>query len=166
MQLVEKGELKVFNEGQYPKNTKNGYTKRMPRTPLVVIALFFITGGAAHFFVAEFFIMAMPDYLGYHKELVAISGLFEILGAIGILVPQTRLLAGYGLIALIIAVYPANINMALHPKEFTEIAEFLLYIRLTFQILFIWFVWWAITPERLKKSRSTHRKTKESKIRH
>ncbi len=87
--------------------------------------------------------MAIPDYLGYHKELVAISGLFEILGALGILVPQTRLLAGYGLIALIIAVYPANINMALHPKEFTEIAEFLLYIRLTFQILFIWFVWWV-----------------------
>ncbi|MFT5809961.1 MAG: putative membrane protein, partial [Rubritalea sp.] len=79
---------------------------------------------------------------------------FEILGAIGILVPQTRLLAGYGLIALIIAVYPANINMALHPEEFKEISEFLLYIRLTFQILFIWFVWWAITPERLKKKQT------------
>jgi uncharacterized membrane protein len=68
--------------------------------------------------------MAIPDYLGYHKELVAISGLFEILGALGILVPQTRLLAGYGLIALIIAVYPANINMALHPEEFTKVAKF------------------------------------------
>jgi uncharacterized membrane protein len=128
----------------------NWYTKRMPRIPLVAIAFFFITGGVAHFFVADFFIMAMPDYLGYHKELVTISGLFEILGAIGILVPQTRLLAGYGLIALIIAVYPANINMALHPEKFTEISEFFLYIRLAFQVLFIWFVWWAITPERLE----------------
>ncbi len=122
----------------------------MPRTPLLVIALFFIAGGIAHFVVADFFIMAMPDYLGYHKELVIISGVFEILGAIGILVPQTRLLAGYGLLALIVAVYPANVNMALHPEKFKDIPELFLYIRLPFQILFIWFVWWAIAPERKK----------------
>lgn len=122
----------------------------MPRIPLLVVALFFITGGIAHFVVADFFVMAMPDYLGYHKELVIISGVFEILGAIGILVPQTRLLAGYGLIALIIAVYPANINMALHPEKYKDISELFLYIRLPFQFLFIWFVWWAIAPERLK----------------
>ena len=122
----------------------------MPRTPLLVIALFFIAGGIAHFVVADFFIMAMPDYLGYHKELVIISGVFEILGAIGILVPQTRLLAGYGLLALIVAVYPANVNMALHPEKFKDIPELFLYIRLPFQILFNWFVWWAIAPERKK----------------
>jgi uncharacterized membrane protein len=122
----------------------------MPRIPLLVIALFFIIGGIAHFVVADFFIMAMPDYLGYHKELVYISGVFEILGAIGILVPKTRLLAGYGLIALIVAVYPANINMALHPEKYKDISELFLYIRLPFQFLFVWFVWWAITPEREK----------------
>ncbi|MGJ8661988.1 MAG: DoxX family protein [Bacteroidota bacterium] len=92
--------------------------------------------------------MAMPDYLGYHKELVIISGVFEILGAIGILVPKTRLLAGYGLLALIVAVYPANINMALHPDEYSDISALFLYIRLPFQFLIIWFVWWAIAPER------------------
>ena len=92
---------------------------------------------------------------------MAISDLFEILGTGGILVPQTRLLAGYGLIALIIAVYPANINMALHPEIFTEIFEFLLYIRLIPQILFIWFVWWAITPERLGNKQTNHQETKE-----
>ncbi|ARD45507.1 DoxX family protein [Colwellia sp. PAMC 21821] len=122
----------------------------MPRIPLLVIALFFITGGIAHFVVADFFMKAMPDYLGYHKEIVHISGVLEILGAIGILVPQTRLLAGYGLIALIIAVYPANINMALHPEKFQNISELFLYIRLPFQFIFVWFVWWAIAPERLE----------------
>lgn len=122
----------------------------MPRSPLVVIALFFIIGGIAHFVVADFFMMAMPDYIGYHKQIVVISGVFEILGAIGILIPQTRLLAGYGLIALIIAVFPANINMALHPEKYQDLPELLLYIRLPFQFLFIWFVWWAIAPERLK----------------
>ena len=122
----------------------------MPRIPLLIIAVFFIAGGIAHFVVTDSYIAAMPAYLGYHKELIIISGVFEILGAIGILVPQTRLLAGYGLVALIIAVYPANINMALHPEKYTDISELFLYIRLPFQFLFMWFVWWAIAPERKK----------------
>tara|TARA_R110000744_G_scaffold353186_2_gene459486 strand:- start:1575 stop:1961 length:387 start_codon:yes stop_codon:yes gene_type:complete len=124
----------------------------MPCIPLLVIALFFLTGGIAHFVVADFFMMAMPDYLGYHKELVLVSGVLEILGAIGILIPQTRLLAGYGLIALIIAVYPANIHMALHPEKYKNLSELFLYIRLPFQFIFVWFVWWAIAPERLENN--------------
>lgn len=120
----------------------------MPIIPLLIIALFFLSGGIAHFVLTDFFVMAMPDYLGYHKELVLISGVFELLGAIGILVPKTRFLAGCGLIALIIAVYPANINMALHPEQYSGIPALLLYIRLPLQFLFIWFVWWAITPEK------------------
>ena len=122
----------------------------MPRVPLLIIAIFFIIGGISHFFVADFFVMAMPDYLGYHKELVIISGVFDILGGIGILIPQTRLFSGYCLIALIVAVYPANINMALHPEKYKELSELFLYIRLPFQFLFIWFVWRAIAPERLQ----------------
>ena len=127
----------------------------MPRIPLLIISILFITGGISHFVVTDSFVMAMPDYLGYHKELVIISGVFEILGGIGILVPQTRLFAGYGLIALIIAVYPANINMALHPEKYKEFSELFLYIRLPFQFLFVWFVWRAITPERLKNKHAT-----------
>ena len=120
----------------------------MPRIPLIVIATFFTCGGIAHFVVADFFTKAMPSYLSHHFELVIISGVFEILGAVGILVPKTRLLAGYCLIALIIAVYPANIDMALNPEKFPDIPVIFLYIRLPFQFLFIWFVWWAIKPER------------------
>jgi len=123
----------------------------MPRIPLVIIALFFLTGGIAHFALVDFFVMSMPGYLGFHKELVIISGVFELLGAIGILVPRTRLLAGYGLVALIVAVYPANINMALHPERYQQIPQWFLYVRLPFQFAFIWFVWWAITPERLAR---------------
>ena len=85
----------------------------MPRIPLLIISLFFLVGGVVHFVFTDFFVMVMPDYLGYHKELVLISGIFELLGVIGILIPKTRFLAGCGLIALIVAVYPANINMAL-----------------------------------------------------
>ena len=123
----------------------------MPRLPLLIIAAFFMVGGIAHFVAIDFFVAAMPDYLGYHRELVVISGIFEILGAIGILIPRTRLLAGYGLIALIIAVYPANINMALHPENYPDISELSLYTRLPLQFVFIWFVWWAIKPERVER---------------
>lgn len=124
----------------------------MPRVPLLIIALFFLIGGVAHFVFTGFFVMAMPDYLGYHKELVLISGVFELLGAMGILIPKTRFLAGCGLIALIVAVYPANINMALHPERYPDIPEMFLYIRLPLQFLFVWFVWWAIHLGKRKKA--------------
>ncbi|WP_235042129.1 DoxX family protein [Vreelandella profundi] len=122
----------------------------MPRIPLLIIALFFLIGGVAHFVFTDFFVMAMPDYLGYHKELVLISGIFELLGAMGILIPKTRFLAGCGLIALIVAVYPANINMALHAERYPDISEIFLYARLPLQFLFVWFVWWAIHLEKRK----------------
>jgi len=86
----------------------------------------------------------MPSCLGYQKELVLISGAFELLGAIAILFPQTRMLAGYGLIALIVAVFPANINMALHPQDYRTIPDFLLWLRLPLQFFFVWFVWRSI----------------------
>ncbi len=121
----------------------------MIRFPLLIIATFFMAGGIAHFVAMDFFVQAMPAYLGYHVELVIISGIFEILGAIGILIPRTRLLAGYGLLALIVAVYPANINMALHPENHPDIPTLFLYIRLPIQFLFFGFVWWAIKPERV-----------------
>jgi uncharacterized membrane protein len=121
----------------------------MPRIPLLIVALFFIAGGIAHFIAMDFFISIMPSYLSYHKELVIISGVFELLGAIGILLPKTRLLAGYGLMALIVAVYPANIHMALNPELFPDVPLAFLYLRLPMQFVLFGFVWWAIKPERL-----------------
>lgn len=122
----------------------------MPRIPLIIISLFFLIGGVAHFVFADFFVLAIPDYLSYHKELVIISGIFELLGAIGILVPKTRRFAAYGLILLVIAVFPANINMALHPEKYANISALLLYLRLPVQFFFVWYIWWAIAPERLQ----------------
>tara|TARA_R110001583_G_scaffold48059_3_gene150398 strand:+ start:504 stop:692 length:189 start_codon:yes stop_codon:yes gene_type:complete len=53
--------------------------------------------------------------------------------------------------ALIIAVYPANINMAMQPEKYKEISELFLYIRLPLQFILLWFVWWAVKPERRKQ---------------
>ncbi|WP_447528691.1 DoxX family protein [Vreelandella sp. TE19] len=116
----------------------------MPAIPIIIISLFFFLGGVAHFVLTDIFVLAMPDYLGYHRELVLISGVFELLGSIGILVSRTRRLAGWGLIALMVAVFPANVHMALHPEQFPAIPLWLLYLRLPLQALFIGFVWWSI----------------------
>ena len=77
-------------------------------------ALSFITVGVMHFTHEYIFLPMMPEFLPYHLELVWLSGVFEILGGLGILVPQTRRFSAWGLLALLVAVFPANINMALN----------------------------------------------------
>ena len=118
-----------------------------PGIAVGAIALFFLIGGLAHFVFMDAFISVMPSYLGFHKELVIISGVFEILGSVGLLVARTRRLAGWGLIALAVAVFPANVNMALHPEQFAQVPQTLLWLRLPLQFLFIWFIWWATAPK-------------------
>ena len=110
---------------------------------LGVVAAFFAFAGVGHFTNAEFFVAIVPPYLPAPEALVAISGVFEILGAVGVLVPRTRRLAGFGLLALLVAVYPANIHMALHPEQFPDIAPAMLYARLPLQFVFAAVVWWA-----------------------
>lgn len=120
------------------------------RIPLLIISAFFLVGGIAHFLASDFFVAIMPAYLPWHWELVIISGVFEIVGAVALLIPKTRLLAAYGLIALCVAVFPANLNMALNPEQFQDTPLALLYIRLPLQVLIIWFIWWSVKAERLQ----------------
>jgi uncharacterized membrane protein len=114
-----------------------------------LLAALFIFTGSMHFFNAAFFTAIVPDYLPYHEALVAISGLFEILGGLGILLPPFRRLAGYGLIALLIAVFPANINMAVKGVAANGLSLYaiLLLARLPLQFLLIaWVCWCALSP--------------------
>jgi len=115
----------------------------MPTIPVLLISAFFLIGGVSHFTSTEFFTAIMPDYLSHHWHLVIISGVFEILGAIGLLIAKTRKFAAYGLMALCIAVFPANLNMALNSDQFRSIPVYVLYLRLPLQALLIWFIWWA-----------------------
>ena len=110
--------------------------------------LIFVAIGTAHFVRADLFISIMPPYLPLHRELVYVSGAFEILGGLGLLVPRLRRAAGWGLITLLLAVFPANVHMAMNPDDFTEIGVPLwaLYARLPVQFLLMYAIWWAIRP--------------------
>lgn len=126
------------------------FPKRWPkRIALALLAVFFVSIGVKHFTDAEFFVAIMPPYLPWHLELVWLSGLFEILGGLGVLPVATRRLAGYGLLALLVAVFPANLHMAMNPEPFVAdgIPLWALYVRLPFQLVFAAWVGWATRPD-------------------
>jgi uncharacterized membrane protein len=118
------------------------------RIALALLAAFFTSMGVMHFVAPEGMVHAVPPWLPDAALLVAVSGVFEILGGVGVLIPQTRRLAGWGLIALLVAVYPANIHMALHDGPWTaQVPAWALWARLPFQFLFMAWAWWATKPD-------------------
>jgi uncharacterized membrane protein len=99
--------------------------------------------GIDHFRNAAFFDSIIPSWLPAHHALTLISGFFEIAGGIGLVIPRLRHAAALGLAALYIAVFPANINMALHPSPtYGHTAIVLLWLRLPLQFVLIqWAIW-------------------------
>jgi len=116
---------------------------RLRITGLFFLILLFLLAGINHFNNPNFYVSIMPPYLPLHSELSYISGFFEIVGAIGLLFAQTRKAAGYGLLVLLIIIFPANIHMALHPEYFPDYSPLLIYLRLPLQFLFMAWVYWA-----------------------
>jgi uncharacterized membrane protein len=117
------------------------------RVLLFVVAAFFVFAGVSHFTNPDFFVAIVPPYLPAPLVLVWLSGVFETLGGLGVLVAATRRFARWGLLALLAAVYPANLHMAVHPELFPEMSPAALYARLPFQFLFAWCVWWSTRPD-------------------
>ncbi len=116
---------------------------------LILLALFFIVSGINHFINSDIYVAIMPTYLPAHLELVYLSGLFEMLGGIGVVISPIRQWAGYGLIVLLIAVVPANFYMAMNPDKFVDIVSaWVLYARLPLQFLLIWWTFWATRNDR------------------
>ena len=83
---------------------------------LVLIAAIFVLAGLVHFARPAAYVRIMPPWLPAPLALVFISGVLEILGGVGVLLPATRVAAGWGLIALLVAVFPANIQMLLNAQ--------------------------------------------------
>ena len=114
--------------------------KPIDRAQPYIIGVLFIVAGSIHFVNPKIYEAIMPPYLPAHRALVAISGFFEILGGIGSMIPQTRKAAGIGLIALLVAVFPANLYMATDAAKFASFAPaWALWARLPIQLFLI--VW-------------------------
>ena len=110
-----------------------------------LLAFCMVFAGVAHFRTPEPFVKIVPGFLSYALALVYISGFFEIVGGIGLLIPKLKKWAGIGLIALFIAVFPANISMAINhiPWGDTPVATWQLWLRLPLQLVFILWAWWV-----------------------
>ncbi len=107
-----------------------------------------VVAGILHFAATDAYVAIMPDYLPLHRELVYLSGVFQILLGLGLLWHKARQAAGIGLILLFLAVLPANINMAaqdIQPASF-RIPAFLLWARLPFQFVLIYWAWRVSRP--------------------
>lgn len=116
----------------------------------VVTALAMIGVGIMHFLRPEGFVKIVPSYLPAPLMLVYVSGAFEMAGGAGLLVKRTQRAAAWGLVALYVAVFPANINMAIHHiqmDELTPLPVWVMWARLPFQALFIAVAWWLAQPD-------------------
>jgi uncharacterized membrane protein len=108
----------------------------------------FIFAGANHFINPPFYLKMMPPILPAHLFLVYLSGVFEIIFGVMLLIPRFQRLAAWCLIALLIAVFPANIYMAMNPQLFPEFSVNALYIRLLIQVVLIaWAYWFTVNKQ-------------------
>lgn len=112
----------------------------------ILISLIFIITGILHFKLTEKFILIVPPIIPYAKEVVYISGVLEIFGGIGILIPKLKRPAAFGLILFLILVFPANIYMALYNIQPGGVLNnpILQWLRLPLQIVFIWWIYWCV----------------------
>jgi uncharacterized membrane protein len=116
-----------------------------------ILAAFFIVSGMNHFRVPDVYIAMIPPWLPWPSGLNAVAGACEILGGIGVLIASLRCAAGWGLIALLVAVFPANLHVALlgHMPGFGY-SPLALWLRLPFQaVLIAWVAWVSIWDEKL-----------------
>ena len=110
---------------------------------LIILALSFTLAGAYHFISPASYLPLMPNYLPWHLELIYLSGAAEMLGGIGICFPKSRRLAGWWLIALLVAVFPANLHMLMNhePLGGMNVPEWILWARLPLQVVLIGWVY-------------------------
>ncbi len=105
-----------------------------------VFAALFVVAGVSHLTSPDLFVRIMPPYVPYHGAMVLVSGVIEIALGVLLVIPRTSRLAAWGLIALLVAVFPANVHMYLHAREFS-LPPLLLLLRLPIQGLLIFWAW-------------------------
>lgn len=119
-----------------------------------LLTLFMVGAGLNHFLDPGPYIAMTPEFLPAPRALVYISGVAEILGGLGLIWARTRPFAAWGIIALLFAVFPANINMAVNdlPLGSRDLPTWALWARLPLQVVFIaWAYWYTLTPTRARR---------------
>jgi len=111
---------------------------------IIILSLFYINVGVAHFTNPEFFRVIMPPYIPYHDFFVYLSGFFEVLFGLMIVFKKTRYIGGTGLLFLLIAVFPANIYLfqSYEAQEILNITKSGAFIRLFFQLPLLILAYW------------------------
>jgi uncharacterized membrane protein len=114
----------------------------MKEFSLYAMAAIYVLAGIMHFAKPKFYLKIIPPYIPWHKTLNYLSGAAEIILGIGLLIPSYSVWAAWGIIALLITVFPANIYHLTSAKPGKGLPIWVLYLRLPFQALFIWWAWW------------------------
>jgi uncharacterized membrane protein len=115
---------------------------RLRTAGLVFVFLWFFIGGIAHFAATQTEMRIVPPYIPWPRATVLTSGVFELLGALGLILPRSRAVAGAGLLLLTLAVTPANVYM-LHRSDLFPVAYWALVARLPLQIVLLWVIAWS-----------------------
>jgi uncharacterized membrane protein len=124
-------------------------SRALQRAAFVLVFSWFAVGGYFHFAATDTEMRIVPPYLPWPRAIVLASGVFEVLGAAGMLIPVVRRAAGVGLLLLTIAVTPANVYMLQHAERF-QIATWVLEARLVLQVLMLALILWSTwSAERL-----------------
>ena len=110
-----------------------------------LLSIFMIVAGIMHFANPAFFLKIMPPYLPLHKELVLVSGIFELVLGILLLVPRSSRMAAWGIVALLIGVFPANLYLYQH-QDILPASPIIHLLRLPLQGLFILWAYWHTRP--------------------
>jgi uncharacterized membrane protein len=116
-----------------------------------LLTIFMVIAGINHFRMPALYVAIVPAALPWPLALVYISGVAEIAGGLGLILPQTRRLAAWGLVVLLVAIFPANINMAINhisPGDGAPLSPLVLWLRLPLQLPLIAWAWWYTRPEK------------------
>ncbi len=116
------------------------------RAALGVVFVWFLGGGIAHFAFTELEMRIVPPWVPWPREAVLVSGVFELLGAAGLLLRGSRRAAGWGLAALTVAVTPANVWMLQQAAQFPSVPLWALWLRLPLQLVLLALIVWSTAP--------------------
>lgn len=130
-----------------------GQIDRKQLAGLCFVFVWFFVGGIMHFVATATEARIVPPYIPWPVAAVLVSGVFELLGAFGLVAPVTRRAAGIGLLLLTLAVTPAHIYMLQRPELFPSIPIWALWLRLPIQVALLWLIWWSTRRRRPRSHR-------------